>query len=190
MFFVLGAALYAAVPAVGRAGDVGLFCAVFCVILTMYGGGFAAIPAYLADLFGTGFVGAIHGRLLTAWSAAGVVGPVLVNYVNEQQLRAGVPRAAAYDRTMMILAGLLVAGAICNAFVRAVPAADSEACDGTDTGPAVEDARHAAKDGVASPAAAAHGPAAVRLAAFWLLVTLPLAWGLLATIRQAAVLFG
>ena len=77
-----GIALYSAVPAVGRAGQIALFCGIFCLIMTMYGGGFAAIPAYLADLFGTGFVGAIHGRLLTAWSVAGILGPVLVNYVN------------------------------------------------------------------------------------------------------------
>ena len=190
VFFLLGAALYAAAPAVGRAGDVGLFCAVFCMILTMYGGGFAAIPAYLADLFGTACVGAIHGRLLTAWSVAGVVGPVLVNYVNEQQVRAGVPRAAAYDRTMIILAGLLVAGAICNSLVRPVAPSDSDARDGTDTGPVAEAVRWSAGDAATCLEARLRWPSVVRLAAFWLLVTLPLAWGLWATIRQAAVLFG
>ena len=80
----------------GEAGRLGVFVAIFCVILTMYGGGFATVPAYLADLFGTQHVGAIHGRLLTAWSVAGVLGPVLVNYIREYQLERGVP---AHERT-------------------------------------------------------------------------------------------
>ncbi|MCH3689023.1 hypothetical protein LZB47_08000, partial [Campylobacter lari] len=85
-------------------GALALFVAAFCVILSMYGGGFATVPAYLADLFGTQMVGAIHGRLLTAWSAAGIFGPVLVNYIREYQLSIGVPRAQVYDITMYILA--------------------------------------------------------------------------------------
>jgi MFS family permease len=94
--------------------------AIFCVILTMYGGGFATIPAYLADLFGTQFVGAIHGRLLTAWSAAGILGPVLVNYIREYQIDRGVPAAQAYNVTMYVLAALLVVGFLCNLAVRPV----------------------------------------------------------------------
>jgi MFS family permease len=120
VFFALGGLLYAAAPFAGRIGSVPLFVAIFCVILTMYGGGFATIPAYLADLFGTRFVGAIHGRLLTAWSTAGVLGPVLVNYIREYQLEQGVPAAQAYNVTMYILAGLLVAGLTCNLLVRPV----------------------------------------------------------------------
>ena len=69
----------------------------------MYGGGFATVPAYLADMFGTQFVGAIHGRLLTAWSTAGIIGPVVVNYIREFQLAAGVPRDQLYNTTMYIL---------------------------------------------------------------------------------------
>jgi hypothetical protein len=80
-FFALGIALYAASPWAAHIGSKALFVAFFCVILSMYGGGFATVPAYLADLFGTQFVGAIHGRLLTAWSTAGIVGPVVVNYI-------------------------------------------------------------------------------------------------------------
>jgi MFS family permease len=114
IFFALGAVLYASAPAAGRAGHVGLFVLLFCLILTMYGGGFATIPAYLADIFGTQFVGAIHGRVLTAWSAAGILGPVLVNYIREYQLDRGVPAAQAYNVTMFVLAGLLVAGFLCN----------------------------------------------------------------------------
>lgn len=120
VFFGLGTLLYALAPAAGRAGSVALFVAIFCVILTMYGGGFATIPAYLADLFGTRYVGAIHGRLLTAWSAAGILGPVLVNYIREYQLDRGVAAAQAYNVTMYVLAGLLVAGFFCNLAVRPV----------------------------------------------------------------------
>ena len=86
----------------------------FCIILSMYGGGFATVPAYLADMFGTQFVGAIHGRLLTAWSTAGIIGPVVVNYLREFQLAAGVPRDHLYNCTMYILCGMLIAGLICN----------------------------------------------------------------------------
>jgi MFS family permease len=120
IFFVLGAALYALAPAAGRSGSVALFVTLFCIILTMYGGGFATIPAYLADMFGTQYVGAIHGRLLTAWSTAGVLGPVLVNYIRDYQISHGVPNAQAYNTTMYILAGLLVAGFLCNLAVRPV----------------------------------------------------------------------
>ena len=120
VFFTLGIALYALAPTAGQLGQVALFVGIFCVILTMYGGGFATIPAYLADIFGTQFVGAIHGRILTAWSTAGVLGPVLVNYIREYQLDHGVSRAQAYNTTMYILAGLLVLGFICNLLIRPV----------------------------------------------------------------------
>jgi MFS family permease len=120
IFFALGFLLYAAVPSAARIGSVILFVALFCIILTMYGGGFATIPAYIADIFGTQFVGAIHGRILTAWSAAGILGPVLVNYIREYQLDRGIPAAQAYSVTMYVLAGLLVAGFFCNLAVRPV----------------------------------------------------------------------
>jgi MFS family permease len=86
----------------------------------MYGGGFATIPAYLRDVFGTMHVGAIHGRLLTAWSAAGVLGPVLINYIREYQIERGVPKAQAYSVTMYIMCGLLLIGLICNFCMRPV----------------------------------------------------------------------
>jgi len=184
IFFLLGVGLYASVPAIGRTGHVGLFCAVFCLILTMYGGGFAAIPAYLADLFGTGSVGAIHGRLLTAWSVAGVLGPVLVNYVNEAQVRAGVPRAAAYDKTMFLLAGLLGIGFICNSLIRVGVARMPKPARG-DAAPTAAPVL-AATRGSATPAAPSH---LVALVALWLLFAVPMAWGLWNTVQQAAVLF-
>ena len=90
--------------------SVPLFVVVCVVMLSMYGGGFATIPAYLRDLFGTMQVGAIHGRLLTAWSTAGVLGPVLVNYIREYQIAHGVAKAQAYNVTMYVMAGLLLVG--------------------------------------------------------------------------------
>ena len=120
IFFALGIVLYALVPTTGRMGSVTLFVAGFAVILSMYGGGFATIPAYLRDMFGTMQVGAIHGRLLTAWSTAGVLGPVLVNYIREYQISNGVPKADAYSITMYIMAGLLLVGFICNHLVSPV----------------------------------------------------------------------
>lgn len=122
IFFVLGIALYASIPTLGHAAYLSLFVAFLCIIVSMYGGGFSTIPAYLADMFGTQMVGAIHGRLLTAWATAGILGPVLVNYIREFQLNRGVPRAQAYDTTMYILAGLLVIGFVCNLLVRPVHA--------------------------------------------------------------------
>ena len=120
VFFLLGIVLYALAPSAGAAGHVALFVAIFCVILTMYGGGFATIPAYLADLFGTQHVGAIHGRLLTAWSVAGILGPVVVNYIREFQLKRGRAADQAYNTTMYILSALLLGGLICNLLVRPV----------------------------------------------------------------------
>ena len=120
IFFALGAVLYSAVPGAGRGGSVALFAAIFCLILTMYGGGFATIPAYLADKFGTAFVGAIHGRLLTAWSVAGLVGPAVVSYLRQWQLARGAAPVEAYAFTMYVLAGMLVVGFCCKLLVRPV----------------------------------------------------------------------
>ena len=120
IFFGLGAILYALIPWTKNIGSLGLFVAICCIILTMYGGGFATIPAYLRDMFGTAQVGAIHGVLLTAWSCAGVAGPVLVNYIRQYEIANGVAKADAYSVTMYIMAGLLVIGFICNYLVKPV----------------------------------------------------------------------
>ncbi len=119
-FFALGTALYALVPYTGQIHSVALFVFAYVVIFSMYGGGFATVPAYLRDMFGTRYVGAIHGLLLTAWSAAGIFGPVLVNYIREYNVTHGVPAAQAYNITMYVMAGLLVVGFVCNACIRAV----------------------------------------------------------------------
>jgi LPXTG-motif cell wall-anchored protein len=122
VFFTVGATLYFLLPKTGadHLNSIALFVGIAVVLISMYGGGFATIPAYLRDLFGTHHVSAIHGRLLTAWSTAGVLGPVLVNYIRQYQIDHGVPKAQAYNTTMYIMAGLLVIGFIANACIRAV----------------------------------------------------------------------
>jgi MFS family permease len=120
VFFALGTLLYALVPHSGAIGSVALFVFCYAVIFSMYGGGFATVPAYLRDLFGTRYVGAIHGMLLTAWSMAGIFGPVLVNYIREYNVTHGVAAAQAYNVTMYVMACLLVVGFIANALIRPV----------------------------------------------------------------------
>lgn len=188
IFFVLGLGLYASIPSMAHGGHLALFVGFFCIILSMYGGGFATVPAYLADLFGTQMVGAIHGRLLTAWSAAGVFGPILVNYVREYQIANGVPKAQAYDITMYVLAGLLVVGLICNLLVR--PVADKHFM--TDAELAAEKKLAHERDAAASNGAAvvSNGTTSPVAVAFgWLAVGIPLAIGIAITVQKAAVLF-
>lgn len=120
LFFALGTFLYSMLPTFSGEGNIVLFIAASAVILSMYGGGFATIPAYLADIFGTKYVGGIHGRLLTAWATAGVLGPVLVNYIREYQIDHGVAKADAYTTTLYIMAGLLMVGFICNLLMKEV----------------------------------------------------------------------
>ena len=118
--FVLGFAAYAAAPTLAEWGALAVFAAAFCLIASMYGGGFATVPAYLADMFGTQFVGAIHGRLLTAWSTAGILGPVIVNYLHDTRMAEGIPANRLYDQIFYVLAGLLVIGFLANLLVRPV----------------------------------------------------------------------
>ncbi|HEV2162553.1 MAG TPA: OFA family MFS transporter [Stellaceae bacterium] len=120
VFFTLGTILYILVPQTGAAGSVPAFVICFLVIISMYGGGFSTVPAYLRDMFGTQYVGAIHGLLLTAWSMAGIFGPVLVNYIRQYNVTHGVPKAQAYNVTMYVMACLLVVGFFCNLAVREV----------------------------------------------------------------------
>jgi MFS family permease len=187
-FFLLGIVLYASAPWSGHLGHVALFVGAFCIILSMYGGSFSTVPAYLADIFGTQMVGAIHGRLLTAWSAAGIFGPVIVNYLREYQLNHGVPRAQVYDITAYILCGILVLGFICNWLVKPVDESKymSEAQLESERRMAHERAA-AGGGGVASADAQPVSPAVVVGA--WLVVGIPLAWGVLTTIGKAARLF-
>ncbi|MFS8038921.1 OFA family MFS transporter [Xanthobacter sp. AM11] len=206
IFFVLGFGLYALVPTTAHMGSVVLFVGAFCIILSMYGGGFATIPAYLADIFGTHMVGAIHGRLLTAWATAGVLGPVLVNYLREYQIASGIPREAAYDQTMYILAGLLVLGLVANLLVRPVAEhlymKDAElkkmnkaALAKEEAHADFEDFEEEAKDGGLTTAARSSTPVASGstplplVVAAWVLVGVPLAWGVWITLQKAVILF-
>jgi MFS family permease len=120
VYFLLGCALYCLIPFSQRTDSVALFVAITCVIISMYGGGFATIPAYLRDLFGTLQVGAIHGRIITAWSMAAVLGPQLVTYLSGYQKEHGVPKTEAYNTTLYIMAGILLVGLLCNLMVRPV----------------------------------------------------------------------
>ena len=121
IFFLLGALLYVAVPWFGNIGSTVLFIVTFCIIISMYGGGFATVPAYLKDMFGVMQVGAIHGRLLVAWSLAALFGPTLINYLRAYQIETvGLPPAQAYSVTMYIMAGLLLIGFVCNLLIKPV----------------------------------------------------------------------
>lgn len=122
VYFLLGAILYALVPFTQSAHSVTMFVLVTALIISMYGGGFATIPAYLRDLFGTMHLGAIHGRLITAWSMAAVLGPQLVSYISTYRKEHGVPRAEAYNATMYLMAGLLLVGLVCDLLVHPIGA--------------------------------------------------------------------
>ncbi|MBS0420473.1 MAG: OFA family MFS transporter [Proteobacteria bacterium] len=187
VFFLLGIAIYASVPGIALTFNLALFVAVFCVALSMYGGGFSTIPAYLADIFGTRMVGAIHGRILTAWSTAGVLGPVLINYIRDYQLDHGVAKAQAYSLTMYILAGLLVLGFICNLLIKPVDPKYYMSPEEI----AAEDRTLKAQNGrpvTASPGAG-EASAGWLIPAAWLAVWIPLGWGVWMTLQKAVLLF-
>ena len=183
-FFILGIALYALAPTFANLGAKALFVLGFGIILSMYGGGFATVPAYLADMFGTQFVGAIHGRLLTAWSTAGIIGPVVVNYLREFQLAAGVPRDKLYDSTMYVLCAMLVAGLICNYLIKPV----DPKWHMSEAEVARLQAASASKQATVQHGSFGIGKGGldVRAAAFWLFVGIPLAWGVYKTLESAA----
>jgi MFS family permease len=188
VFFLLGILLYSSIPSLARTGSLALFVAAFGIILSMYGGGFATVPAYLADLFGTKMVGAIHGRLLTAWSTAGILGPVLVNYIREYQLAHGVPRAQAYSITMYVLAGLLAVGFLCNWGIHAV-ASDRymKADDPVTAAPRGAGPEGPLADTVSVEAAARRN--AWLIPVTWAAVWIPISWGVWVTLQKAVVLF-
>jgi MFS family permease len=190
-FFLLGLVLYLSIPSFAHKSELALFVAAFCVIVSMYGGSFSTIPAYIADLFGTQNVGAIHGRILTAWSTAGVLGTVLVNYIREYQIDHGVPKAQAYDVTMYVLAALIVAGLICNFVVR--PIADKHFMTehelATERKLAHErDALSTSANGEAVAVAASNSSPALAVLS-WAAVGIPLALGIWITLQKAVVLF-
>lgn len=128
IYLGVGALCYAALAGFGTA-SVGLFVVLVVVILTFYGGGFATIPAYLKDVFGEFEVGAIHGRLLTAWSAAGVAGPLIVNGILDSLEARGYTGADMYRPSMLVMVGVLVVGFVANLLVRSIPAKYHEPVD-------------------------------------------------------------
>ena len=178
-FFLFGIALYSLSPWAAHEGNKALFVAMMCVILSMYGGGFATVPAYLADMFGPIFVTAIHGRLLTAWSTAGIVGPLLIAGMREAQLAAGVPSQLVYDRTLYMLAGLLVIGFVANILVRPVSARwHVQRAERPMMVVAEQTASGIGRGGFTMPALMA-----------WACVGLPLLWGVYITLRAVVKLF-
>ncbi|MFA6203972.1 MAG: OFA family MFS transporter [Gallionella sp.] len=189
VFFALGIAMYSLAPWAAHSGHQALFVAFFCVILSMYGGGFATVPAYLADMFGTQFVGAIHGRLLTAWATAGIIGPVVVNYIREAQINAGVPREQVYDFTMYILASFLVLGFIANWLIKPVDKkwhlTEQEMRE-------IEAAHHQKEvneELVTGSFGITHGGLDTATALAWTAVGIPIAIGLWITFNKAVILF-
>ena len=192
LFFLLGGLLYASIPTIAASGSKLLFVVAFCIIVSMYGGGFSTVPAYLADLFGTQMVGAIHGRLLTAWATAGILGPVIVNNMRDYQLGLGLPRDQVYNQTMYILVGMLAIGFVCNLLVRPVdpkhfmtPAELAEEKRLAHDGPA---SGGGADDSDASVGAAGLGTRLLPVLA-WAAVCIPLAWGIYRTAQSVVMLF-
>jgi MFS family permease len=190
IFFALGILLYSSATTLAHSGYQALFVLAFCVILSMYGGGFATVPAYLADVFGTQMVGAIHGRLLTAWSTAGILGPVVVNYIRESSLAAGVPRDQLYDKTMTYLVGMLVIGFICNLLVRPVNEKFYMTPEELAREKALAHEKVAASERELAGAVVSDAKSStLTLVLAWTAVGIPLAWGVAKTIEKAAVIF-
>ena len=182
VFFLLGIVLYAALPWTAHTGQRAVFIGFCCVILSMYGGGFATVPAYLADVFGTMFVGGIHGRLLTAWSVAGVLGPVLVSTISQWALQAGVAGDRVYDQTLYVMAGLLAVGMVANLLVRPLAARWFMTPD--EVGRALGGPGPTGRDyGIGL------GGLSTGVAAAWSCVLLPMGWGLYMTLSRVAGLF-
>jgi MFS family permease len=187
IFFILGIAMYvlAATAAGWKSLPIFVFC--FCIIASMYGGGFATIPAYLADMFGTQFVGAIHGRLLTAWSTAGILGPVVVNYMHDVRLEQKIPFDQIYGPIFYVLAAMLVVGLIANLLVR--PVADKYFMTDAEL---AHEKQLAHERSLASATTGTGGESSSNAAIApiaWLAVGLPLAYGIWVTLQKSAVLF-
>ena len=183
VFFILGILCYGSLTTLANMSALGFFAAVCCIIASMYGGGFATVPAYLADLFGTQYVGAIHGRLLTAWSTAGIVGPVLVNYLHDSRVAQGVPRDHIYDEIFYVLTGLLVIGLIANALVR--PVAEKWFI----RTPTAQETLAAGGPPRTSSFGIGYGGFGAETAIAWALVGIPLAWGVYMTFLSAVKIF-
>jgi MFS family permease len=187
LFFTLGFLCYAAAPTLATLGLLGLFAAAFCLIASMYGGGFATVPAYLADVFGTQFVGAIHGRLITAWSAAGIIGPVIVNYMHDSRKAEGIPADQIYHPIFYVLASLLVAGFVANLLIKPLHKKWFMKEEEVSALQAVE--REAAAHVKAGSFGIGGGRFNLASVLAWSAVGIPLLWGVWITLDKAMVLF-
>jgi MFS family permease len=186
IFFVLGAILYLLASWGADSKSLLVFVVSLCVIASMYGGGFATIPAYLADMFGTQFVGAIHGRLLTAWSTAGIVGPVVVNYMHDVRLEKNVPFDHVYGSIFYVLAGMLAVGFVANLLVR--PVADRYFMTDAELAAEKKLAHEQAAPAAAGTARQSGGGGVLAFFA-WLAVLIPISYGIWMTVVKAWALF-
>ena len=188
IYSIVGAVLYASIPTLASSLNLVLFLCAVCVCISFYGGGFSTIPAYLADLFGTQFVGAIHGRLLTAWSTAGLLSPLLINIIRDMQLNAGVAKAQAYSVTLYIMACFLVIEFFFAILIRPVSSKYYM------TEEEVKAVKAALEDKVAKAQASGVVPPAKPTSAgtliiCWLIVGIPLVWGVYQVALQTAKMF-
>jgi MFS family permease len=180
LYLGVGIVLYATL-ALGGSGSTVLFVVLAGFILSFYGGGFATIPAYLRDLFGTFQVGAIHGRLLTAWSAAGVAGPLIVNGFLDARGEPGALTAADYRPALLTMVGVLAVGFVANLLVRPVASRFHEPHSTEPTAehpPASAQGEDTTAEGVTPLAVVA-----------WLVVGIPLVYGVYETVVKASALF-
>jgi MFS family permease len=183
--FVIGILLYCLLPTWGHLRLPTLFVLSICVILSMYGGGFATVPAYLADIFGTQMVGAIHGRLIVAWSVAGVAGPALIAGLRQFQIDHGVAHNLVYDVTLYVMAFLLLCGLVCNFFLKPV----DKKYWMTDQELARERALQHEDRVAAGAEAAARGSFGFVGMLAWLAVAIPFCVGLFIALQKAVALF-
>lgn len=188
IFFVLGIGLYILASLAAGWKSLPIFVVCFCLISSMYGGGFATIPAYLADMFGTQFVGAIHGRLLTAWATAGILGPVVVNYMHDIRLEQNIPFDQIYGPIFYVLAGMLVVGLLANLLVR--PVADKYFMSDAELAHEKQLAHEKSLTAmVGQGSGETTGSSSIVPVFAWLAVGIPLAYGIWVTLQKSTVLF-
>jgi MFS family permease len=186
-FFIVGIPAYAALPALSAAGHIVGFVAIVCVLMSIFGGGFALIPAYLSDLFGDEMISAIQGRALTAWSTAGVIGPLLISALRNHEVQQGASLAHAYDFAFYLIAMLLLLGLIVNACVR--PVAERYFMSAAQIEAYRRESRHDSSPRTEDETALVMRPNfSATAAAVWATVCVPIAWGIWMTLQRAAIL--